>query len=100
MTALKTLTLIAALGAALSVMYYFAVYLPRMHDAETADRHRQESLVLSQKCKEDGYKYYSDFYRSMNSDGILWDLPEYHFNKKLNTCLVAFRFVQPEDNWS
>jgi hypothetical protein len=57
---------------------------------------KEKLLEMAEKCNKAGKTYFQEFSTSMNSDGInyLWDDPEYHYNKRLNTCLAHVRYIQ------
>jgi hypothetical protein len=98
--ALTTLALVLVCFAAASATYYYGKYLPHMHDAESAERHRKTDLENAQRCNQDASKFY-DGYRKDQSSGspeLDWYAPEMHFNMTLNTCLVEIRsrqFIRP-----
>lgn len=98
MKLLAALALIAVCGAAGSVAYYFGYVLPHSRHAERIDalRTKEEERVLeaARACKEDGMKFYAGFQQAMNTKETTWDDPEFHFSKKLNTCLVRTRYIQ------
>jgi len=94
-TMLKAITTAASIlvcFAAISATYYYAKYLPRVHDAELAEQRRKTDLGNTQRCNKDALNFYSDyradFRKEYMSAGLDWSDPEMHFNKKLNTCLV------------
>jgi hypothetical protein len=94
---LVALALIAVIGAAASVVYYFGYFSPREHNsevnAEIKANERERTLEASRCCKEDGAKFAADFTKEADQKDALWDTPEFHFSKKLNSCLVHVRYV-------
>ncbi len=97
MKLLVTLVLIAVCWAAGSVVYYFSYVLPRARDAERkaemSAKEAEQTLQAERKCWEDGAKFYEIFGTANSAKGEMWDRPEFHFSKKLNTCLVHTRYV-------
>jgi hypothetical protein len=53
----------------------------------------EKKLELAEKCSKAGKEYFNDYWRSNNSEGYRWDDPEYHYNSRLNTCLIHIRYV-------
>jgi hypothetical protein len=56
---------------------------------------QKEKLELAEKCSKAGKTYFNDFITRNLPEGFLWDEPEYHYNTKLNTCLIHIRYVSP-----
>ena len=54
---------------------------------------------LAARCSTAGKEYFEKFAKEWNTfdarNALLWDEPEYHYNSRLETCLVHIRFVQP-----
>jgi hypothetical protein len=96
----KYLLALALCVAALSVAFHFAYYLPRAHDVELAGQRRKEDIELAQLCRTDGLKLFGDFSNEVNDPSLhyIWDDPEFHYNRKLNTCLVAIRYFRFSDH--
>jgi len=86
---LTRLTLVLVCIAAVSVAYYFGIYLPRFHDAELAERQSKADLEHARRCDTDAKQFYSNFVKQMGWDSDAWPFATWHFNKKLNTCLVS-----------
>jgi hypothetical protein len=110
MRILAALALIAVIAVAASAVYYFSYTLPRMREAEiAAERKRQDStraLSLAQKCRSDGMRFFENRKEDRDTELTVWDDPEFHFNKSLNTCLVDFGYRfrlksggELEDEW-
>lgn len=85
---------------ALSIGYYFVIYLPQQDSLrqeqakhEQAQEIQQQNLANQQKCNKDASDYYTNFYIANNKTGNTWDRPEYHYNGQLNTCLLYVRYV-------
>jgi hypothetical protein len=53
----------------------------------------EKKLELAEKCSKAGKTYFNDFIARDLPEGFLWDEPEYHYNTKLNTCLIHIRYV-------
>lgn len=51
------------------------------------------------KCGIAGKEYFERFAKEWNTfdarNALAWDEPEYHYNSRLETCLIHIRFVQP-----
>lgn len=56
---------------------------------------QKEKLELAEKYSKAGKTYFNDFIARNLPEGFLWDEPEYHYNTKLNTCLIHIRYVSP-----
>jgi len=56
----------------------------------------KELLEMAEKCNTAGRTYFKEFQVSSNPPGsnYVWDEPEYHYNKRLNSCLIHFRFFE------
>ncbi len=48
----------------------------------------EASIAMKSKCATDGKAYYQDFYKQFTRVKSIWFDPQFHFNSKLNTCLV------------
>ncbi len=80
---LAILTLLLVCAAATCVVYYFAWHVPREH-----------AIDLARRCRQDGAKVYAEFVDSHdNPSRVIWDDPEFHFNRKLNACLADIRYT-------
>jgi hypothetical protein len=94
--ALATLAMLSVCAAATSVAYYYMNYLPRLHDAELAERRRRTDLENAQRCSTDSSRFYTDHQRPTAPESLGrrrdWLDPETHFSKKLNTCLAEIGF--------
>ena len=61
---------------------------------------KEKLFDLSERCSNAGKLFFQDFVRQTNSIGrsvksdYLWDDPEYHYNSRLNTCLIHIRYVE------
>jgi hypothetical protein len=102
---LMAVALIAVCVAACTVTYYFGFALPRQHEAERKDeaaaKESRRVLEASRQCKEDGVKFALQFRReNTNVANDWWDDPQFHFSRKLNTCLVAVRSVKANSDFS
>ncbi len=60
---------------------------------ETDKLSPEKKLALAEKCSKAGKAYADDYIRANLPDGYLWDEPEYHYSRTLNTCLVHIRWV-------
>ena len=87
--------LIAIILATVSVGYYFVLYLP----SKDKIYKNQETLKIDQEnsknCTETGQKYFdSNFseYKNNNPEIILSG-PFFHFNKKLDACLLEYKLM-------
>jgi hypothetical protein len=71
------------------------------HDASPAANQLSAAgrFELAAKCGTAGREYFEKFAKEWNTfdarHALLWDEPEYHYNSRLETCLVHIRFVQP-----
>ncbi len=92
----RAVTVLALCVSSMSVAYYFAYYLPRVHDAELAGQRRKEDFELAQRCRVDGLKFFGEFSREVNDPSLnyIWASPEFHYSAKRNTCLVHIRYIQ------
>ena len=91
----RKLILAILLIPVLAVSYYFIYYLPKTNDIKGLEQKQQRLLEASRKCNEDASSYYDRFYIANNdtSEHYTWDKPEFHFNGRLNTCLIATRYI-------
>lgn len=46
------------------------------------------SVALKSKCAADGQDFYLKFYNQFTQVKSVWADPQFHFNSRLNTCLV------------
>lgn len=79
----------------LFIGYYFVLYLP-MKDKEYSLRDTVKNDVANQKeCAESGQKYFDKnlAYTKDGGDKISLDGPYFHFNKKLQSCLLEYKFI-------
>ena len=97
---LTRLTFVLVCLAAISVAYYFGLYLPRYHDAEPAEQQRNADLEHARRCDKDAKQFYSNFVKewSLVFPGRGWLEPEWHFNRKLNTCVASISFFSSTGN--
>ena len=71
------------------------------HDAPPAaeELSATERFERAARCGTAGKEYFEKFAKEWNTfdarHALLWDEPEYHYNSRLETCLVHIRFVQP-----
>ena len=81
--------LAAIIVVALSMTYYYVIFLPQKETIELAQEKQQQLLRNQEKCRETGTKAYNDykqnnpFYASSFSD------PEFYFNETLQLCLYS-----------
>jgi len=85
--------------AATAATYYYGRYLPRLHEAELAEKRRKTDLENAQRCNKDASKFWADLRKDYMSSGLFgptlnWNDPDMHFSKQLNTCLVEITFKQ------
>jgi hypothetical protein len=60
---------------------------------------KQQILANQVQCSKDGSAYNLNFWHSTDNSNTVgnkyvWDTPEYHYNSKLNTCLLYERYIQ------
>jgi len=61
-----------------------------------------KQLELSEKCAKVGREYFKQFVAETNATAYQmktsysWDDPEFHYNKRLNTCLIHIRYIERE----
>ncbi len=60
---------------------------------------KQQILANQIQCSKDGSAYNLNFWHSTDNSNTVgnkyvWDTPEYHYNSKLNTCLLYERYIQ------
>jgi hypothetical protein len=61
---------------------------------------KEKLFELSERCSNTGKLYFQDFVKETNAVGFSvksqysWDDPEYHYNSRLNTCLIHIRYVE------
>lgn len=61
---------------------------------------KEKLFELSERCSNAGRLYFRDFVRETNASGFSvksqysWDDPEYHYNSRLNTCLIHIRYIE------
>jgi hypothetical protein len=98
MKTLLAVTLVAVCGAAISVIYYFALYLPNSRKTDNTEQSAQQTIQLMElqrRCMEDGTKAYLQLRREISDPATAWDPGEFHVNKRLNACLMHTRRVRP-----
>jgi len=98
MKVLTGLALITMSLAAASLAYYYGHVLPQSRasaDAfERGQKDRSQIFEMNRRCQEDGEKFYRRFYAdAVDRQLYLWDNPEYHYSRRLNTCLVYIRYI-------
>lgn len=54
---------------------------------------QEKKFELAQKCSKAGMEYFKSYYIP---EGYLWDEPEYHYNSRLNKCLINIRYIKLE----
>lgn len=61
-----------------------------------------EKFNLAERCSVAGKKYFEEFAAGWNNSDshFMWSEPEYHYNSRLNTCLVHIRFVRGMEDGS
>ena len=99
------LAFITVCVAACTVTYYFGITLPRQHEAERREeavaKESQHILEASRQCKEDGVRFAIQYRRENTAPpNDTWDDPQFHFSRKLNTCLVATRYITMASDFS
>jgi len=75
-----------------SAIYYFAVYIPQKQAALAAVVQEKEQCATQGKQFVVGYVLNP---LNVTADAYA-DSPIYHFNTKLNTCLVAMHYTWPD----
>jgi len=85
-------------GTGLCLASYFGFYVLLSRDAAAAEFVLKTNIAMSQKCRNAGELYYSASYAAINEQPvsgaeILWQPAEFHYNRKLNTCLVHIGYV-------
>lgn len=50
------------------------------------------NVALKSKCSEDGRTFYKEYYNQFTQVKSVWFDPQFHFNSKLNTCLVYIQW--------
>jgi uncharacterized protein YxeA len=88
---MKKVLSLSILIIAVSIGYYFVMYLPQKNRQQQSIQQQQEqaqNFTKQQECHSLGEKQYS---QDKVDDAGLWTLeaPTYHYNKKLNTCLYG-----------
>ena len=93
---LFVVTLILVCAAAASVLYQYVVRIPADARAGQQLPLQQTILEASRRCADDGTRFVSEYMQALNDPAIryLWDEPEFHFSRKLNTCLVHIRHIR------
>ena len=102
---IKLSIIFAVLLIACSVSYYYVVFLPQKHRAETeqpkkdnqAEAEQQEKehlLSTKERCREAGDKLYQQKIEDLGRDNLL--IPEYYYNEGLNTCLYAGGYIKKD----
>jgi hypothetical protein len=97
---LFAVALVLVCAAAVSVLYHYAVRIPADTRTEQDLRREQVNLESSRRCRDDGTRFVSEFMQAMSdpSTRLIWDEPEFHFSRKLNTCLVHIRYIRERSN--
>ena len=85
--------LVLIAGASASVAYYFTVDLPHIRRIELANQEQEKAARLSRQCRIDGMKFFNAFASDIEARDVIWADPEFHFSKKLNTCLIHIRYI-------
>jgi len=54
----------------------------------------EKKLEFAEKCSKSGKEYYDQFIRDRGNvfKNYVWGDPEFHYNSRLNTCLVDIKF--------
>jgi hypothetical protein len=106
----KALKLVAVIGiviVSLSLTYYFVVFLPHTERDKLALQKEEQTAQArkldqdnSQKCATAGRIYFQNYKttqddqnRSMNITPNYFEEPKYHFNNRLQTCLVEIQYT-------
>ena len=61
---------------------------------------KEKLFELSERCSTAGRSYFENFSRETNAFAFstktryTWDEPEYHYNSRLNTCLIHIRYIE------
>lgn len=97
----KNILSLSTLIVALAIAYYIAIYLPQLNNLKLAEIAKQQVLENQLKCTKDGKNFFEEFVKANYSVGdnkitgpTSFDNPEFHYNVKLNTCLVYTRYLQ------
>ncbi|MBU4339226.1 hypothetical protein KKB43_03190 [Patescibacteria group bacterium] len=73
-----------------SVFYYLVIFLPQK-DKQIRQQEIQEKI---EKCALQGNNFMKDFFKSKDSLIIEFQDSEFHYNQKLNVCLVSFVYSE------
>jgi hypothetical protein len=88
------------------IMVLIFVLLALVVSCEKAKEQKEQKLSkeklfeLSERCSKAGKLYFEDFAKQTNISGLaykskyLWDDPEYHYNSRMNTCLIHIRYIE------
>lgn len=85
---LKVSMIVAILLVGISAFYYFVVFLP---EQQTQDKERDFLFSMKQECQKAGDKLYQADVKSSGENSLF--VPEYAYNKSLNTCLYFGGYV-------
>lgn len=96
---MRAIIAIPCLVIAVLIGVYIGYNVPHERDQEVIERFRLNHIELARRCSEDGMRYFKDFFDKAHDNSYQrWDSPEFHFNSKLNSCLVYIRYVQYFDD--
>lgn len=99
----KTVLILIGVIAIILIVIFFEMNSPNAGNSEQANNipvtsdtsgvSTQQStpnvdVNLKSKCATDGKAYYQDFYKQFTQVKSVWGDPQFHFDSKLNTCLV------------
>ena len=57
----------------------------------------EKKLELAEKCSKAGKEFFDQYTKNNYDPQNRWDEPEYHYNSRLNTCLIHIRFITLTD---
>ena len=84
----KIIIAVAVLIVAVSVGYYFAIYIPARQQEQKSD------VDLQAKCATQAQKTFDDFASTMTSNSAGGDFGEQnHYNQKLDKCFVLISYI-------
>ena len=80
----KTILIIAILSLS---------FLVNCDNPKSKEMSAEKRLELAEKCSKAGREFIKGYFARNNQEGCLWDEPEYHYNSRLNTCLIHIRYL-------
>lgn len=90
---LKTNNLIgiSAIILALSVAYYFVLFLPARDKTNDEAKNQADLQKQVENCREVGMKYHNE--QTAKNPRLTFHNPEFKYNQQLNTCLYSGGFI-------